>query len=89
MKDALHVHDNILNREFSAERPDQKWLTDVSEFKYSANGETRNLYLSAILDLYDRRIVAYRIDDRNDNPIVMKYIQGGIPERAGCPSALP
>ena len=71
MKDALHVHDNILNREFSAERPDQKWLTDVSEFKYSANGETRKLYLSAILDLYDRRIVAYRIDDRNDNPIVM------------------
>ena len=71
MKDALRVHDNILNREFSAERPDQKWLTDVSEFKYSANGETRKLYLSAILDLYDRRIVAYRIDDRNDNPIVM------------------
>ena len=71
MKDALHVHDNILNREFSAERPDQKWLTDVSEFKYSTNGETGKLYLSAILDLYDRRIVAYRIDDRNDNPIVM------------------
>ena len=70
-KDALHIQGNILNREFSAERPDQKWLTDVSEFKYSANGETRKIYLSAILDLYDRRIVAYRIDDRNDNPIVM------------------
>ena len=66
-----NIQDNILNREFSAEMPDQKWLTDVSEFKYSANGETRKIYLSAILDLYDRRIVAYRIDDRNDNPIVM------------------
>ena len=70
-KDALHIQGNILNREFSAEMPNQKWLTDVSEFKYSANGETRKIYLSAILDLYDRRIVAYRIDDRNDNPIVM------------------
>ena len=49
-KDAKHIQDNILNREFSAEQPDQKWLTDVSEFKYSANGETRKLYLSAILD---------------------------------------
>ena len=57
-KDALHIQGNILNREFSAEMPNQKWLTDVSEFKYSANGETRKIYLSAILDLYDRRIVA-------------------------------
>ena len=70
-KDAQHIQDNILNREFNAEAPDQKWLTDVSEFKYFANGEIKKLYLSAILDLYDKRIVAYRIDDRNDNTIVM------------------
>ena len=71
-KDAAHVADNILNREFTASAPDEKWLTDVSEFKYYIGDEIRKVYLSAILDLYDRRIVAYRISDSNDNPLVME-----------------
>lgn len=70
-KDAAHIEENILNREFSADAPNLKWLTDVSEFKYFVNGEIRKVYLSAILDLYDRRIVSYRIGDSNDNPLVM------------------
>ena len=71
-KDAAHVADNILNREFTASAPNEKWLTDVSEFKYNKDGEVRKVYLSAVLDLYDRRIVAYRISDSNDNPLVME-----------------
>ena len=71
-KDAAHVADNILNREFRATEPDQKWLTDVSEFKYYNDGEIRKVYLCAVLDLYDRRIVAYRISDSNDNSLVME-----------------
>ena len=70
-KAAAHIEDNILNREFTASAPNQKWLTDVSEFKYYENDEIRKVYLSAILDLYDRKIVAYRISDSNDNPLVM------------------
>lgn len=70
-QDAAHAEANILNREFTADAPNRKWLTDVSEFKYLSNGEIRKLYLSAILDLYDRRIVAYRISGSNDNPLVM------------------
>lgn len=69
--DAAHIEDNILNREFTASAPNQKWLTDVSEFKYYDKEEMRKVYLSAILDLYDRRIVAYKISDSNDNPLVM------------------
>lgn len=53
--------ENILNREFHAGKPNEKWLTDVTEFKYYVGAEVKKLYLSAILDLYDRRIVAYRI----------------------------
>lgn len=65
-----HIAENILDRQFHAAGPDQKWLTDVTEFKYYIGLEVHKLYLSAILDLYDRRIVAYIIRDRNDNPLV-------------------
>lgn len=46
-----HVAENILNRKFIAEKPNQKWCTDITELKY---GNGRKAYLSAIIDLYDR-----------------------------------
>lgn len=65
-----YTTENILNRNFKADAPDEKWLTDVSEFHYYVNGEKYRLYLSAILDLYDRRIVAYTIGDSNNTELV-------------------
>ncbi|MGG5369064.1 IS3 family transposase [Enterococcus sp. AZ196] len=65
-----HVAENILDRKFTAEAPNQKWLTDVTEFKYYVGPEVKKLYLSAILDLYDRRIVSYVIRDTNDLNLV-------------------
>ena len=62
--------ENILNRDFHADKPNEKWLTDVTEFKYYVGAEVRKVYLSAILDLYDRRIVSYKIGDSNNNPLV-------------------
>ena len=58
-KNPYYLADNLLNREFKADRPNQKWLTDVTEFKYYVGIEVKKVYLSAILDLYDRRIVSY------------------------------
>ncbi|MGN0254511.1 MAG: IS3 family transposase [Chordicoccus sp.] len=84
--DPMYVAGNILNRNFSAERPDQKWLTDVSEFKYYTGTEARKIYLSAVLDLYDRRIVAYEISDHNDNPLVMRTFDDAV---AAVPDAHP
>ena len=66
-----HIAKNYLHREFCADTPNEKWLTDVSEFKYYIGIEIHKIYLSAILDLYDRRIVAFKISDHNDNPLVM------------------
>ena len=66
-----HIAKNYLHREFHAVAPNEKWLTDVTEFKYYIGIEVHKIYLSAILDLYDRRIVAFKISDRNDNPLVM------------------
>ena len=62
--------ENVLNREFYAAAPNEKWLTDVTEFKYYVGPEIRKLYLSAILDIYDKRIVAYKIGDSNNNQLV-------------------
>lgn len=45
-----HVAENILNRKFTPEKPNEKWLTEVTEMKY---GASQKAYLSAILDLYD------------------------------------
>lgn len=69
-KNPQHIAENILNRNFKADKPNEKWLTDVTEFKYYVGDEKRKVYLSAILDLYDRRIVAYVIGDSNNNPLV-------------------
>ena len=51
---------NLLNRDFHAEKPNQKWVTDVTEF--SLFGE--KLYLSPILDLHSNDLVSYTISDR-------------------------
>jgi putative transposase len=51
---------NLLERNFEAEKPDQKWVTDVTEFALFG----QKLYLSPILDLCSRDIVSYSISDR-------------------------
>lgn len=51
---------NIINRNFKADKPNQKWATDVTEFKI--NGV--KLYLSPIIDLYNSEIISYNISDR-------------------------
>ena len=51
---------NLLNRDFHAERPNQKWVTDVTEFSLFG----QKLYLSPILDLHNGYLVSYTISDR-------------------------
>lgn len=65
-----HLAENVLNRKFTAEASNEKWLTDVTEFKYYLGMEKHKVYLSAILALYDRRIIAYVIRDSNNNSLV-------------------
>ena len=58
---------NILNRDFTAESLNEKWLTDVTEFKC---GDNAKLYLSAILDLKDKGIVSFAMGRSNNNQLV-------------------
>ncbi|WP_077738808.1 IS3 family transposase [Mycolicibacterium boenickei] len=53
--EAGQIAENLLNRDFSASAPNQKWVTDVTEFRI---GE-RKVYLSPVLDLFDRSVLAY------------------------------
>lgn len=62
--------ENILNREFSAVNPNEKWCSDVTEMKYGSSGE--KLYLSAILDLKCRDIVSFAIGRHNNNHLVFE-----------------
>lgn len=75
--------ENILNRNFSAENPNQKWLTDVTEFKLS---DGKKAYLSAILDLYDNCIVSYVLGHSNNNQLVFDTFDLAILDN---PSAKP
>lgn len=72
---AEEIARNKLNREFSASSFNEKWLTDVTEFKY---GSGKKAYLSAILDLYDNSIVAYEIGHSNNNSLVFKTFDKAI-----------
>lgn len=89
-KSPEHIAKNYLNRQFHADAPNMKWLTDVTEFKYilNENGiyETRKVYLSAILDLYDRRIVSYVLSNHNDSKLAFDTFDAAV---AAAPNARP
>ncbi|MBD1431183.1 IS3 family transposase, partial [Sphingobacterium litopenaei] len=61
---------NILERAFKAQAPEQKWVTDVTEFKV----RDKKLYLSPIMDLYNQEIISYQLSERAD----FKQISGMI-----------
>nr|WP_235918062.1 IS3 family transposase [Paenibacillus lutrae] len=61
------VSPNLLDREFTATKPNLKWVTDITQYRV---GEQR-LYLSAIKDLCGNDIVAFHISTRNDNELVL------------------
>ena len=70
--------ENILKRDFNASAPNEKWVTDVTEFKWYEGSVCHKIYLSAILDLYDRSVVSYVISRRNDNRLVFQTFDKAI-----------
>lgn len=69
--EALHRYPNLLNRNFVAERPNQKWVTDIS---YIRTGQGF-LYLSVIRDLYDNSIVAYKTSTQQTIHLVLSTLR--------------
>jgi len=83
-KNPQHLAENLLSRQFYASKPNEKWLTDVTEFKWYEDFEVHKIYLSAILDLYDRRIVAAVTSERNDNSLVFKTFDKAVKENSNA-----
>ena len=67
----LHKYDNLLNRDFHSERPNSKWVTDISYI----HTEQGVLYLSMIRDLYDNSIVAYKTASSQTVNLVLDTIR--------------
>ena len=67
----LHRYDNLLKRQFRADRPNTKWVTDIS-YIHTKEGV---LYLSMIRDLYDNSIVAYKTATRQTVSLVLDTIR--------------
>ncbi len=67
----LHKYPNLLNRDFHADRPNQKWVTDIS-YIHTKQGV---LYLSIIRDLYDNSIVAYKTGTEQTVNLVLSTIR--------------
>ena len=67
----MHRYDNLLKRQFRADRPNTKWVTDIS-YIHTKEGV---LYLSMIRDLYDNSIVAYKTASRQTVSLVLDTIR--------------
>ncbi|MFI7585013.1 IS3 family transposase [Kocuria sp. M1N1S27] len=77
------VHDDLVERDFTAVGPNQPWLTDITEHK-TAEGK---LYLCAIKDVFSGRIVGYSIDSRMKARLAVQALQNAVARRgdvAGC-----
>jgi len=71
------VHDDLVQRQFRAERPDAVWLTDITEHP-TAEGK---LYLCAIKDCFSNRIVGYSIDDRMTAGLAVSALRSAVARR--------
>jgi putative transposase len=77
------AHDDLVERQFSAEKPNQLWLTDITEHRTDQG----KLYLCAIKDVWSNRIVGYSISDRMKSRIALDALAMAVARRgqvAGC-----
>lgn len=68
------VAPNLLKREFNAQAPNEKWVTDVAEFSVGY----RKLYLSPVVDLFDRQIISYSIGSSPNLNLTTTSLRHGI-----------
>jgi len=71
------VAPNILNRQFEASKPNEKWVTDITEFKLFG----QKLYLSPILDLFNGEIISYAINSRPVFDLVLETVKKALEKK--------
>lgn len=75
---SMHRYENVLNRNFKAERANKKWVTDISYISTSQGF----LYLSIIRDLFDNSIVAYKTSPQQTVNLVLETIRAAVQKEA-------
>ena len=73
---------NVLDRQFTAERPNQRWVGDTSEFLV---GQGSKIFVAAILDLFSRYVVGWAVSAVNDRHLTIKALEMAVKRR--CPQA--
>jgi putative transposase len=73
---------NLLDRDFRADAPNQRWVGDTTEFVI---GESGKLYLAAILDLFSRLVVGWAVSAVNDRHLTLQALERAVMRR--CPEA--
>jgi transposase InsO family protein len=71
------VHDDLVERDFTADEPNQLWLSDITEHR---TGEGK-LYLCAIKDVFSNRIVGYSIDSRMKSRLATTALHNAVARR--------
>ena len=69
---------NVLDRDFVADAPNQRWVADTSEFVIGSSGK---LYLAAVLDLYSRFLIGWAVSAINDRHLAIKALQMALKRR--------
>ncbi len=83
-KHSLPVSENLLNQDFSASHPNQKWVTDITYCR-TAEGW---LYLASVLDLCTRKIVGWQISSRMTKDLVIDALQQAVDRQKPSPGLL-
>jgi transposase InsO family protein len=80
----LPVHNNLLERDFTTERPNQVWLGDITYIRT----EEGWLFLAALMDLWSRRVVGWNTADRIDRWLTLTALTRAIQERRPGPGLI-
>ena len=72
-----HVSDNLLARNFTASKPDEKWVSDITYIKV----ERGFVYLAAIMDLYSRKIIGWALDNTMTNALIIEAFNMAVAAR--------
>ncbi len=76
---------NLLDRQFTADAPDQRWVGDTTEFVIGASG---TLYLAAIVDLFSRFVVGWALSAVNDRHLTIRALEMALKRRVPDPGLL-
>lgn len=74
---ALERKENILQREFDVSRPNEVWVSDVTELKF----KQKKIYLCIVLDLYARKVIAFRFSRKNSTQLTKSTLSAAYKSR--------